>query len=207
MIQITTLKWVPPFVQGYVKDLCVRWALEEIGAPYKTKLITAAEQKSADHLAHQPFGQVPAYTEGDVSIFESGSILLHIGEKSEIILPRNPADKARAITWVFAALNSVEPHVQNFNHYQTPAIAETLEKMVKGRLDSLNKWLQGRTYLEDQFTVGDIMMTQILRNIADAPFFGEFTNVASYLARCEARPAFKKALADHMQSFADNQPQ
>lgn len=214
MIQITTFKWVPPFVQGYVKDLSVRWALEEIGLPYELKLITREDQSSSAYRQHQPFGQVPVYQEGELSLFESGGILLHIGEKSEVLLPTETKARSRARSWVIAALNSVEPFTQNYN--QTAAASEketwaqerrpTVESALKNRLGSLNTWLMGKEYLEGRFSIGDIMMVQILRNVADASFFSEFPNLVRYLTLCESRPAFQKALAAQMKTFADNAP-
>lgn len=112
-ICITAFKWVPPVAQGLVRDLRVRWALEEAGLPYTEKLLAPGDQDLAAHRAVQPFGQVPVYEEGELTLFESGSILLHLGEKSEVLLPADPVQRARARTWMFAALNSVEPHVQN----------------------------------------------------------------------------------------------
>ncbi|MEO7755635.1 MAG: glutathione S-transferase, partial [Dokdonella sp.] len=112
-ISVTAFKWVPPAVQGLVRDLRVRWALEEAGLPYEEKLLSSGDQNTPEHRAMQPFGQVPVYEEGDLALFESGSIVMHIGEKSPLLLPVDPAARARVRTWMFAALNSVEPHVQN----------------------------------------------------------------------------------------------
>ncbi|HEX8232897.1 MAG TPA: glutathione S-transferase N-terminal domain-containing protein [Caulobacteraceae bacterium] len=113
MIRVTAFRWVPPFAQGLVRDLRVRWALEEAGLAYEERLVAPGEQNAPEHRALQPFGQVPVYEEDGLTLFESGAIVLHIGERSETLLPRDPAARARAIGWVFAALNSVEPGVQN----------------------------------------------------------------------------------------------
>src|SRR5688572_19249835 len=112
-IRLTTFRWVPNFAQGLVRDLRVRWALEEAGLPYSEKLLDPGEQNSPAHRAVQPFGQVPVYEEDGLTLFESGAILMHIGEKSDVLLPKAPAQRARAYTWMFAALNSVEPQLQN----------------------------------------------------------------------------------------------
>src|SRR5881394_2694626 len=112
MITISAFKWVPDFARGQVRDLRVRWALEEAGIPYKSKLIGQADQKTPAYRALQPFGQVPAYIENDLRLFETGAILLHIGEKSETLLPKDPNARARAVSWVFCALNSMEPSIQ-----------------------------------------------------------------------------------------------
>jgi glutathione S-transferase len=214
MIQITTLRWVPPFIHGFVKDLCVRWALEEIGVSYTVKLVGPEDQKSNKYREQQPFGQVPVYEEEGLILFESGSILLHIGEKSEKILPTEKRAKGRATTWVFAALNSIEPIVQNYNQTKGASATETwakerlpaVENSLRIRLKSLDSWLQGKEYLEKQFTIGDIMMTQILRNAADSPPFAECANLNRYLKLCESRPAFQKALNDQLRSLAANAP-
>ncbi len=214
MIQITTLRWVPPFIHGFVKDLCVRWALEEIGASYTVKLVGPEDQRSTEYRKRQPFGQVPVYEEQGLMLFESGSILLHIGEKSEKILPREMRARGRATTWLFAALNSIEPVVQSYN--QTKGASENeawakerlpaVENSLRARLKALDGWLQGKEYLESQFTVGDIMMTQILRNAADTAAFAENENLNRYLKLCESRPAFQKALNDQLKSLAANAP-
>lgn len=214
MIKITTLQWVPPFIQGYVKDLCLRWALEEIEVSYELKLVAGEERNSKQYRELQPFGQVPVYQEDGLSLFESGSILMHIGEKSEKILPAEENARARARTWVLAALNSIEPSIQIYN--QTHGASEkeawaqarlpAVETALKSRLASLDTWLSGKSYLERQFTIGDIMMVQILRNAAETSFFGEYPNLVRYLKLCQSRPAFQKALADQMKTFAENAP-
>lgn len=210
-MKLTTLQSVPSFAQGYVRDLPVRWAFEEIGLPYELKLISAEDKNSENYRRQQPFGQVPVLEDGELVLFESGSILLHLGEKSEKILPKDPAQRARARTWVLAALNSLDPYVRAYRaakdnsekeewaKARLPAVLEALNKNLK----ALNHWLQGREYFENQFSIGDIMMTIMLRNL-EPELFLNFPNLTQFLKRCEARPAFQKALNDQLKTFAEN---
>ena len=214
MTRVSAFRWVPPFAQGLVRDLRVRWALEEAGIAYEPWLITQQEQKSDAYRQHQPFAQVPAFEADGVSMFESGAIVLHIAEGSEVLMPVDPAGRARAKTWIFAALNSVEPRMSSlieidlFNANEgwakarRPAVVEAL----KGRLSQLADCLDGREYLEDRFTAGDLMMTTVLRIPRHTDLVEQFPNLHAYLQRCEARPAFQKALADQMAPFAENAP-
>jgi glutathione S-transferase len=213
-IRLSALRWVPPFAQGLVRDLRVRWALEEAGLDYEEQLIGPADQASAGYLALQPFGQVPAYQEDGLSLFESGAIVMHIAERCETLMPLEPAARARAKTWMFAALNSIEPRLQSLGevdlfHAQQRWAEErrpVVLEAAKQRLAALAAWLEGRDFLEDRFTAGDLLMTTVLRIprhttlIADAPV------LESYRLRCEARPAFRKALEAQMTAFARNAP-
>jgi glutathione S-transferase len=213
-ICITAFKWVPPFAQGLVRDLRVRWALEEAGLPYSEKLLGAGDQNSPAHRAVQPFGQVPVYEEDGLTLFESGSILIHIGEKSEVLLPKDPVKRARAFTWMFAALNSVEPHVQNLttidlffaNEEWAKLRRPGAEKMALGRLNAVAASLEGRDYLEGEFTAGDLLMISVLRNLRHTPMIKDIPVLAAYQARGEARPAFQRALAAQLAQFAKNEP-
>lgn len=213
-MQITTFKWVPVFAQGYVRDLIPRWALEEIGAEYTVKLIGFPDARTEEYLQLQPFSQVPVFNDAGLTMFESGAILLHIGEKSELLLPSNPHARIRAKTWLFAAQNSVEPSVHPFieahgEASSNPVQADRLPKLQEAlnrRLTALDRWLEGRTYLEDHFTVGDLMMTYVLRHLVESRALEPYKNLLPYLERCMARPAFKKALADQMQVFVENEP-
>jgi len=213
-ICITAFKWVPPFAQGLVRDLRVRWALEEIGLPYSEKLLGLGEQNSPEHRTVQPFGQVPVYEEDGLTLFESGAILAHLGEKSEVLLPRDPAKRARAFTWMFAALNSVEPHIQNLttidlffpNEDWAKARRPAAEKMAVQRLLAVATSLEGRDYLEDEFTAGDLLMISVLRNLRHTALVKDIPVLAEYQARGEARPAFQRALAAQMAHFAKNAP-
>jgi glutathione S-transferase len=175
MIRISAFKWVPPFAQGVVRDLRVRWALEEAGLPYEARLIDPEVQKSPDYRRQQPFGQVPVFEEDGLVLFETGSIVLHLGERSETLLPRDPAARARAITWVFAALNSVEIFVMQLADIDLFGAGEEwtkqrrpqVEQALRHRLTDVATWLGGRAYKE----------------------------------RCEARPAFQRALAAQLEPF------
>src|SRR4249920_3742869 len=170
-ICLTTFRWVPPFAQGLVRDLRVRWALEEAGLPYTERLIGPEDQKSPDYRKQQPFGQVPVYEEDGMTLFESGAILMHIGEKSPVLLPTDPRQRARGRTWMFAALNSLEPHVQNLaaidlfytNEEWAKQRRPGAETAVRSRLEGISHWLGEREYLENTFTAGDLLMTTVLR--------------------------------------------
>jgi glutathione S-transferase len=213
-IRVTGFKWVPPFAQGLVRDLRVRWALEEAGLPYEEKLLGQGEQNSAEHRAVQPFGQVPVYQEGDLTLFESGSIVLHIAEKSPLLLPTDPAARGRVITWMFAALNSVEPHLLTLAALDTFFAKEEWARlrkpsalaMAQTRLANLAAGLGDREYFEQRFSAADVLMTTVLRFIKHTPLVAEIPTLAAYQARCEARPAFKRALAAQLAPFAKYAP-
>lgn len=211
-IRVTAFKWVPPFAQGLVRDLPVRWALEEAGLPYEEKLLDPGEQKSAGHLAVQPFGQVPVYEEDGLTLFESGAIVLHIGERCATLLPLDPAKRARARTWVLAALNSLEAHIQNLvsldgsKEEWARLRRPSAELMANMRLDQLTAALGTRDYLEGEFTAGDLMVTVVLRLLRDTDLVSNRPALAAYLARCESRPAFQRALAAQLGHFARNAP-
>jgi glutathione S-transferase len=213
-IRITAFKWVPPFAQGLVRDLRVRWALEEAGLPYTEKLLDPGEQNSAAHRAAQPFGQVPVYEEDGLTLFETGSIVMHIAQKTPVLLPADAAGRARTLTWMFAALNSLEPHVQNlttidlfFPHEDWAKQRRAgAEKLAKSRLDAVAGSLAGRDYLEGQFSAADLVMTTVLRFLRHTSLVKEIPVLADYQARCEARPAFARALAAQLAHFERNQP-
>ena len=213
-ICITAFKWVPPLAQGLVRDLRVPWALEEAGLAYTEKLLGPGEQNSPAHRAVQPFGQVPVYEEDGLTLFESGAIVMHIGEKSEFLLPKDPAERSRARTWMLAALNSVEPHVQNLttidlffpNEEWAKLRRPAAEKMAQSRLDAVAASLAGRDYLEGKFTAGDLLMVSVLRFLRHTSMVADRPVLAAYQARCEARPAFKRALAAQLVHFEKNAP-
>jgi glutathione S-transferase len=216
MITITAFRWVPDFAKGLVRDLRVRWALEEAGLPYQAKLITHEEKLTPSYRALQPFSQVPSYRDDDVVLFESGAIVLHVARASAALLPTDQAGRARATAWVFAALNSVEPFIMGlvdvdiFNR-EVPWAKESRphwEGIVKKRLSDLAERLARRDWLEDQFTVGDLMMATVLRILRHTDLVTSDPTLAPYLARCEARPAFQKAVAGQMAAFieADARP-
>ncbi len=209
MIKVFAFQNVPPFAQGLVRDLRVRWALEEAGIAYDAALLQQGDQATPDYRARQPFGQVPAYEEGPLSMFESGAIVLHIGERSETLLPKDEIGRARAMTWVFAALNSIEVVVGQlgdlFFHQGEAWIEQRcpqLEAQVRKRLGELATALGDRPYLEGRFTAGDLMMTTVLRNLRDTDILDGFPTLKAYQARCEARPAFQRALDAQMATFS-----
>jgi glutathione S-transferase len=212
MIRVSALRWVPPFAQGLVRDLRVRWALEEAGLAYEQRLIGPEEQKSAGYRALQPFGQVPSYEEDGLVLFESGAIVLHIAERSEVLMPSDPGARARTKTWMFAALNTVEPPIVFLTQLDMqkggadPAQREAVVARVKTRLASLCDCLGGRDYLEGRFAASDLLMTSVLRILRRTDMVAEMPVLEAYRLRCEARPAFQKALADQMANFAANAP-
>ena len=209
MITITASNWVPDFAKGLVRDLRTRWALEEAGLEYQVKLTTQEERLTPSYRLQQPFSQVPAYHDDDVTLFESGAIMLHIGRRSAALLPADQAGQARATAWMFAALNSVEPFIMGLVNLDIFSREEPWAKqarpqseaMVKKRLSDLAEHLNGREWLEDRFTAGDLMMATVLRIPRHTDLVTSDRTLAPYLARCEERPAFKKALADQMASF------
>ncbi|MBA3895553.1 MAG: glutathione S-transferase family protein [Sphingomonadaceae bacterium] len=210
-IEVTAFKWVPDFARGFVRDLRVRWALEEIGLPYRVRLIGGEGDRPADYWLDQPFGQVPVYKEGDLTLFESGAILIHIGEKDERLLPRDANGRARAIMWLIAALNSIEPQSgqltaidvfdrgAEWGKLRRPRVVEIVEQ----RLSRLSDWLGGKEWLEGRFTVGDIMMVDALRGISDDSLLARHANLAAYVARGTARPAFRRAMDAQIANFAE----
>lgn len=213
-ITISAFAWVPPFAQGYVKDIRPRWALAEAGLDYEVRLLAGDANNQPDYRQWQPFGQVPAYRDDEVELFESGAIVLRIANRSEILAPPDAQDAASMQAWTFAALNSVEPKVDNLIqpavfHPGESWVAEWrphAEKMVDLRLNSVSQWLQGRDWLTGRFSVADIVMATVLRGLQHEPVLGGHPAVADYLRRCLARPAFGIALAAQMQTFAENTP-
>jgi len=211
MITVSAFRSVPPFARGLVRDLRVRWALEEAGLPYETRLLGPEDKASKSYRALQPFGQVPAYEEDGFSLFESGAIVLHIAEKSEALMPRDQKGRLRATTWMFAALNSIEPQIANLTgidlfhakedwaKQRRPAVLE----LAQSRLNALADWLNGRDYLEDRFTAADLLMTTVLRIPRHCDLIAQIPALESYRLRCEARPAFKRALAAHMADLSE----
>lgn len=209
MIKISAFRSVPPFAQGAVRDFRVRWALEEAESPYEVRLLTQGEQKTESYRDLQPFGQVPSFEDGKLKLFESGAIVLHIAETCDALMPKDEEGRSRARTWVFAALNTVEPHVQelagiDFFHPGQAWTTERrpmVEKMVRLRLSELATAMDRREYLEDRFTAGDLMMSSVLRILRHTTILEDFPSLAAYRARCEARPAFKRAIDAQMRQF------
>jgi glutathione S-transferase len=209
MITLNAFRMVPPFARGLVRDFRVRWALEEAGIPYQERLIGSEDLATAGYRALQPFGQIPAIEAEGLKLFESGAIVLHIAESSETLMPRDANRRVRTIAWMFAALNTVEPPVQELgrlDHFHAgeawaaarrPLAIEAAQK----RLTALEDWLGGRDYLEDRFTAGDLLMTTVLRILRHTDIVSGRPVLKTYQERCETRPAFQKAMADHLRPF------
>ena len=214
-VRISAFNWVPDFARGQVRDLRVRWALEEAGIPYRVRKLDARAERPNDYFAEQPFGQVPSYRDGEVQLFESGAIVLHIGEKSEALMPRDPEGRARATAWLIAALNSVEPPVMQLLMMKlfwadkpwSKDAAPLARELVEKRLDRLADWLAGKQWLEDRFTVGDLMMVAVLRALEGSGLVEKRPVLAEYKARGTARPAFQRALAAQLADFEEREPQ
>ncbi len=209
MITLTAFRNVPPFAHGLVRDLRVRWALEEAGIPYRDRLLGAQDLETAAYRELQPFGQVPAIETDQLKLFESGAIVLHIAERSEALMPSDANGRIRTTAWMFAALNTVEPPIQTLFELDIIHAGEAwalarrpnAEAAVQKRLAALEAWLGGRDYLEDRFTAGDLMMTTVLRMLRNTDIVAERPALSAYQQRCEARPAFRKALADQLKPF------
>ncbi len=209
MITMTAYNWVPPIVRGLVRDLRVRWALEEAGLPYRVELIDQ-RNKPDDYREWQPWSQVPAYEEDGLRMFESGAIVLHIAGKSPALAPPDANGKARMTSWLFAALNSVEPPLAelvtiDFMHADkdwAKVRRPMVEDFVKRRLKGVAEALGDRAYLEGEFTAADLMMSTVLR-MAGRTTLVEEAGLGDYHRRCEARPAFERALAGQMADFKD----
>jgi glutathione S-transferase len=210
MITISAFKWVPDFAQGQVRDLRARWALEEAGVPYKTRLLEQGDQDKPEYRALQPFGQVPILEEDGRVLFESGAIVLYIGERSETLLPKEPTARARATQWLIAALNSVEPHLMNVAAIDLFYVNEEWANLrrpgavafAQRRLSALSKALGDKPYLDgDRFTAGDLMMTTVLRILKHTDIVTSDRRLAAYVERCTARPAFKRAFDAQVGDF------
>jgi glutathione S-transferase len=207
--QLTAFAYVPPFAQGYVRDLRLRWALEEVGVAYEAVLVDGAMLATPAHRQWQPFGQVPAYRDDEVELFESGAIVLHIAGKHPGLAPADAAGLARVTAWVIAALNSIEPHAQNVIHMapQAGALAPKLEALLDARLTGLSAWLDGKPYLEgDAFTAGDLMMAAVLRELEGSGVLARFPILSAYTTRCITRPAFARALEAQLAPFREHAP-
>jgi glutathione S-transferase len=205
---LTTFDWVPEMPRGYVRDIRVRWALEEAGLPYRVES-TPFRDRKAEHFAHQPFGQVPWLTDGDLSIFESGAILLHLGERSDALLPVDPRGRSDAKEWLFAALNSVEMASLPWSllvfsgESEDTAAWKLLDAFLKvHRLQRMEPVLAGREWLAQSFSVADIVMADALRLVDRFDGLANYPACRSYVARATARPAFVKAYEDQMAHFA-----
>lgn len=213
--EITAFRWVPDFAKGLVRDLRIRWALEEIGRPYRVRLLDAMNPRPAEYFLEQPFGQVPAYRDDEVQLFESGAILLHLAIEEEALLPADRNQRMRSVAWMIAALNSVEPMIfelvnidifnrgQEWTKERRPQVVEKIE----GRLKLLAEALGDKDWFEDRFTIGDLMMVSVLRNLRHTDLVAGQPRLAAFVQRGEARPAFQRALADQLSAFEENQPE
>jgi len=211
-VEITAFKWVPPFAEGLVRDLRVRWALEEASVDYKVRLLD--QQRPLEYLKEQPFDQVPCFSDGTVKIFESGAIVQYIGEKSEALLPSDPQGRYRAIQWTYAAVNSVEPGVQQrvlldafYGDQEWARLRKpSADEFARLKLKRVADWLGDKQWLEgDRFTIGDLMMVTVLRIADRGNLLAEFPNLAAYVERGQNRPAFKQALSDQIAAFREHQ--
>lgn len=211
MREVTAYNWVPDFAQGFVKDVRVRWALEEAGLAYTERLIDHEQKLQPGHLARQPFAQVPVYRDDRVEMFESAAIVMYIAQGSDALMPTEAAAQARVTSWAFAALNSIEPSVMNVTgtqlfHADKPwaeGYLESARSMLDMRLKQLSGWLKGRDYLEaGQFTAADLLMASVLRELERDGTLGRFPELEAYCRRCLARPAFKRALEAQLAVFA-----
>lgn len=208
-VEITGFNWVPDFARGFVRDLRPRWACEEIGLPYAMRLLSPIPPKPAAYFCEQPWGQVPVLHDGGVQLFESGAILLHLGERDERLLPRDPQGRATAIAWLFAALNSVEPWLFEVANVTIFAAKEEWAKLRKPslfeatgkRLDGLAEALGDREWLGDAFSVADIAMVTVLRNADHADLMSSRPRLVDYVARGMDRPAFQRALDAQLADF------
>lgn len=204
---LTTFDWVPQPPRGFVRDLRVRWALEEAGLPYRVESAPFNDRRPED-FAPQPFAQVPWLTDGDVTIFESGAILLHLGEKSEKLLPADPRARAEAIAWVFAALNSVEMAALPWSIFvfsgerRDTSGWKRLDDFLTARLQRMEPVLKDREWLAGSFSIADILMADVLRLVTRLDGLKAYPAARAYVARATARPAFKKAHADQLAHFA-----
>ena len=202
-ITITAFERSPDGGKGLARDTRVRWALEEAGLSYETRLVSSLAMKEAAHLALHPFGQIPTYEEGDLALFETGSIVLHIAERRPGLFPADANARARAITWMFAALNTVEPPILELVIVKLvegdrPWKAERLplvEERVRARLNQLAARLGAADWLDGGFSAGDLLMVSVLLRLRPSGLLNEFPSLAAYVARGEARPAYQRAFA------------
>lgn len=211
---ITAFDWVPDFAQGQVRDLRVRWILEEAGQPYHVRYLAQGAQKRPDHRDRQPFGQVPTYQHGDLTLFESGAIVLHVAERHGVLLPADGPAKAHATEWLFAALNTVEPPIMDhaiatlferdkpWSKPRLPAI----EARIAERFDEVAARLGDREWYDGAFSIGDLMMIAVLRIMAGSAQLAAHPTLVAYVERGTARPAFHRALAAQLAGFTGEPP-
>jgi glutathione S-transferase len=202
-ITITAFADSPDQGAGMARDMRVRWALEEVGQPYEVRLVPWAKFKEEAHLKRNPFGQIPTYEEGDLTLFESGAIVLHIAERFPGLLPADANARARAIMWMFAALSTVEPPIVDreiVEYYEAGKSWQgerfaMVDERIRGRLGQLSARLGDSEWLDGAFSAADIMMVHVLRRLEETEILQEFPNLAGYIARAKERPAYKRAFA------------
>jgi len=206
---ITAFANSPDRGQGLARDMPVRWALEEAGQPYEVRLVSFAEMKEPDHLALHPFGQIPTYQEGDLALFESGSIIFHIAQRHAALLPDDGHARARAVTWMFAALSTVEPPIVERSMATLVEADKSwaaerlpmLDDRVRVRLGELSRRLGDAEWLDGVFSAGDLLMVNVLRRLKSSGLLAGYPNLTAYVARGEARPAFKRAFDAQLAVF------
>ncbi|WID99371.1 glutathione S-transferase family protein [Bosea vestrisii] len=207
---ITAFERSPDRGNGLARDMRLRWALEEVGQPYEVRLLSFKAMKQPAHLGLQPFGQIPTYEDGDLSLFESGAIVFHIAERHAGLLPDDTNARARAITWMFAALNTLEPPIFDRTlvrilERDKPWYEErlsALDDLIRKRLEGLSNHLGDADWLDGAFSAGDLLMVTVLRRLQSSGILEEHPNLAAYVARAEARPAYKRAFEAQLAVFA-----
>lgn len=210
---ITAFESSPDEGQGLARDMRVRWALEEVGQPYDVRLLSFEAMKEPAHLARHPFGQIPTFEEGELTLFESGSIILHLAQRSAQLLPEDANARARAITWMFAALNTVEPPIVALEEFmlleqEKSWYAERLpmlQQRIRDRLTPLSRRLGDADWLDGAFSAGDLMMVIVLRRLDGTGIVAGYPNLAAYVARAESRPAYQRAFAAQRAVFEQSQ--
>jgi glutathione S-transferase len=206
---ITAFESSPDRGRGLARDMPVRWALEEVGQPCEVRLVSFGEMKEPAHRALHPFGQIPTYEEGDLALFESGAIVFHIADRHPGLLPEDANARARAIAWMFAALSTVEPPIVERSmatlfEREKPWFEEripVLDDRVRTRLDELSRRLGDAEWLDGEFSAGDLLMVNVLRRLSSSGLLEDYPNVSAYVARGEARPAFKRAFEAQLAVF------
>ena len=211
---ITAFERSPDRGRGLARDMRVRWALEEAGQPYEVRLLSFTEMKESAHLKRHPFGQIPTYEEGDIALFESGAIVFHIAERHAGLLPDDARARARAISWMFAALNTMEPPIGERGMATLLERDKTwygerqsvLEDRVRVRLGELSSCLGNADWLDAAFSAGDLLMVTVLRRLSGSGVLEQYSNLSAYVARAEARPAFRRAFDAQLAVFTGKPP-
>ena len=211
---ITAFESSPDRGKGLARDMRVRWALEEVGQPYDVRLLSFREMKESAHLMLHPFGQIPTYEEGDLALFESGAIVFHIAERHAGLLPDDANARTRAIAWMFAALSTVEPpivdreivtYLESDKTWREERL-RMVDDRIRGRLGELSRRLGDADWLDGAFSAADILMVHVLRRLEGSGILDEYPNLSAYIARAEARPAYKRAFDDQLAVFTGKPP-